>query len=277
MQELLGLVGPGRDPGALAELQHRLLRRRPVAACAGDEDLRLRRRRARPGARSSATASGEPGDVLAAQRGDRGDGAGIARRVAPASARARACRRSTSLGELGQRESRARPSRATSAPARRAAASSVSGVPPSWEMQTIRSASRRREHGLERLQRDAARLRRVERRPAADEDDATRPRAAAIASAPRASHVGLREHGTTGLAGHRSPLYHRSVPVFERHTLGNGLRVLTAPLPARPVGRLLRHARGRLALRARRRIAASRTSPSTCSSRAPSGARARAT
>ena len=45
VQELLGVVRAGRDPRALAELQHRLLRGRPVAARAGDEDLRLRRHR----------------------------------------------------------------------------------------------------------------------------------------------------------------------------------------------------------------------------------------
>ena len=60
VQQLLQLVRLGRNVRALAQLQHRLLRRRPVAARAGDEDLVLRRRRdleperlldARPGAR----------------------------------------------------------------------------------------------------------------------------------------------------------------------------------------------------------------------------------
>ena len=67
------------------------------------------------------------------------------------------------------------------------------------------------------------------------------------------------------------------MPVFERTTLDNGLRVLTAPMPQVAVGDLLRHARRRLALRDARRRTASRTSPSTCSSRERSGGRPRAT
>ena len=39
--------------------------------------------------------------------------------------------------------------------------------------------------------------------------------------------------------------------VYQRHTLSNGLRVLTAPLDHAQVGRLLHHARRRLALRGR--------------------------
>ena len=46
--------------------------------------------------------------------------------------------------------------------------------------------------------------------------------------------------------------YHRAVAVFERSELANGAAAAVGAAAPRPVGRLLRHARGRLALRARR-------------------------
>ena len=65
--------------------------------------------------------------------------------------------------------------------------------------------------------------------------------------------------------------------VYETATLSNGIRVLTAPIPhAQSVSCFLRMAAPPRATRRARRIA-SRTSPSTCSSRAPTAARARAT
>src|SRR5207302_1762765 len=102
-----GVMGAGGDPGALAQLEHRLLRSRPVPAGTRDADLRLRRdglvdpQRALDGA-------GEPGSVLAAEGGERRDRAGVARRVAP---RALELGRADDhlLGELAER--RVRPAR----------------------------------------------------------------------------------------------------------------------------------------------------------------------
>ena len=82
VQQLLRLVRVRVDPRALAQLEHRLLRGRPVATGADDDhllacgaaDLRLQRLldRAR-----------QPADLLAVQRGERRDRARVARRVAP--------------------------------------------------------------------------------------------------------------------------------------------------------------------------------------------------
>ena len=83
VQELLGVVRLGGDECAFAELEHRLLRGRPVGPGAGDEEalviagldgaLELCGHRVR-----------QPGDVLPAEGGERCDRAGVAHRVAPA-------------------------------------------------------------------------------------------------------------------------------------------------------------------------------------------------
>ena len=69
----------------------------------------------------------------------------------------------------------------------------------------------------------------------------------------------------------------RLMPVFERQTLLQRPAASDRADRPRAVGLLLHHARGRLALREPRTPAGSPTSPSTCSSRAPSAARPRAT
>ena len=93
VQELLGQVRLGGDVRAFAQLQRRLLRGRPVAAGAGDQPA-LVRRDGEPLARELCrNRVRQPGDVLAAQRGERGDRAGVARRVAVALLEPRACRR----------------------------------------------------------------------------------------------------------------------------------------------------------------------------------------
>ena len=84
VQELLGLVGLGRDPGTLAQLQDGLVRRRQVPArTRHDEALLLPHLRQRRRERLLDRA-GQPADVLAVQRRDRGDRARVARGVAPA-------------------------------------------------------------------------------------------------------------------------------------------------------------------------------------------------
>ena len=111
------------------------------------------------------------------------------------------------------------------------AASSVSGVSPSCETQTIRSASGGASTASSACTaqppvcaawNDVPQPTKTTRAPVGQPQvDAARPR----------SHSGCAKHRTTGLAGHGRPLYHRAVAVFERQTLDNELRVLTAPLP----------------------------------------------
>ena len=101
VQELLGLVRLGRDVRALAQLQHRLLRGRPVAPGAGDEPALVGADRLAVLERALDEAR-QAGDLLAVQRGDRRHRARVARRVAPALLDLR--RRDDDLvGELAER------------------------------------------------------------------------------------------------------------------------------------------------------------------------------
>ena len=275
VEQLLGLVGAGRDPGALAQLQDRLLRGRPVAARAGDEDLRLGRRRL--GERERL------GDRRRRARRSPRRGARRSRRRRRCSSRCGTSERSssgvqtiTSSASSASGES-AVPVTSHFGPGNARAASSVSGVPPSCETQTIRSASRRGEHGLERLQRDRRRsaprgtTSRSRRRP-------TRApvRQAEVASAPpRATRA-----GRTRFDGSRQAS--RVLYTIAAWPCSNGQRSPTGfacsprrcRTPSRsPVSSCSRPARATSAPR----TAASRTSPSTCSSRARSAARPRAT
>ena len=116
-------------------------------------------------------------------------------------------------------------------PANACAASSVSGVVALVADEHEHVGVRRREHGLERVDSVAARLGGVERRAAADGDDAAR----------RQPQVRRHLREPLGLRGDRAfasvlPATGASIPwpamgVFERHSLSNGLRVLTAPMP----------------------------------------------
>ena len=101
------------------------------------------------------------------------------------------------------------------------------------------------QHCFERLHREAAGLRGMEGGAAAREDD---PRVGGQLAVGRHAPqpVGLREDRTSGFAGHsrlytiapcappadnERPKEIPSMSVYERNTLSNGLRVLTAPLP----------------------------------------------
>src|SRR5207247_6056650 len=76
VQQLLRLVGLGGDERALAKLEDSLLRGRPVAAGAGDEEaLVLRHRLARREGRLDRVR--QPRDVLAAEGCDGRDRAGV--------------------------------------------------------------------------------------------------------------------------------------------------------------------------------------------------------
>ena len=104
VQELLGLVGDRVDPRALAQLERRLLRRRPVAARAGDEHTVLLERHGRL-RELRLDRAGSQAIVVAVHRRERGDGAGVARRVAP---RPLELRRADDhlVDELGERRGR---------------------------------------------------------------------------------------------------------------------------------------------------------------------------
>ena len=142
----------------------------------------------------------QPRDVLAVQRGDRRDRAGVARGVAP---RPLDLRRADDhlVGELGERRvgragDEPDSARGTPAPPRASAASS-----PSCETQTSTSASGGASTASSACTAQPAGLRRVERRAAAGEDDAR-----ALGQPPVGRHatqpLGLREHRTTRLARH---------------------------------------------------------------------------
>ena len=140
MQELLRLVRLGRDPGALAQLQHRLVRGGQIPARARHEEPLLlphlgQRRRERLLDRAR-----QPRDVLPVQRSDRRDRAGVARGVAPALLDLRRADDDL-VAELGDRPVR-RPVTSHRGPRQARAASSVSGVSPSCETKTSKSASR---------------------------------------------------------------------------------------------------------------------------------------
>ena len=102
------------------------------------------------------------------------------------------------------------------------------------------------------------------------------PPAAAYPSAPGTATRAARRPPTASSVPATVPLYHGRGWGLRAPTLPNGLRVLTAPMPHAQSVDLRRDARRGLALRDAE-TTGSRTSPSTCSSRAPSGGRRRAT
>ncbi len=238
----------GRGVDALAQLQRRLLRGRPVAAGARDHEAAVLRDRQALAGELLRDRVREPADVLAAQRRQRRDGARVGGRVAVA------------LLDLGRRdhdlvaEGCDRPLR-------------LGGHEPLRSREGARGLERqrrlalvadehehvgvgRREHGLERVDAVAARLRGVEGGAAADGGDAAfrQPQAGRHLGQPlrlrrdRLPHL-LARHGClytmAGDGGLRAPL------AVERPTGADRADA------ARAVGLLLRHARGRLALRDR--------------------------
>ena len=191
VEQLLGVVRLGRDKRALAELESRLLGRRPVGSGAGHEEAPVlgRMRAVREQTRDGV---GEPRDVRAAKRSDRRESARVARRVAPR------------LLELGRREHDLVRELRDRAPGR-------SGDRPDRPGKGAGCLERERrrslvtdadEHvgigwahdGVEGLHGLAARLSRVERGPAAREDDGSiRQPSAPDALRNAAQPVGLRE------------------------------------------------------------------------------------
>jgi hypothetical protein len=84
VEELLGLVCLGRDPRALAQLQHRLVCGCEIATRPRDEEPLLAADQGKIDRKPLRNRSRQPRDVLAVERGDRRDRACVARRVAPA-------------------------------------------------------------------------------------------------------------------------------------------------------------------------------------------------
>ncbi len=226
VHQLFGLVRGRIDPRALTQLERCLLRGRPVAPRAGDdhaflcEGLHVLQQ-------GFLNCVGQPGDLLAVQRVDRSDRARVARGVAP---RALDLRRGDdhlvrSLRELRLGVPRDEPD---------VAAEGLLGFHGQLGPALVRNADhdvgkRRPEHGLERVQGPAAGLRRVERGAAAGEDDVGFGREL-LRGRNLPQPLGLREHRATCLSSH-IPLYTMPrMSVYQRHTLSNGLRVLTAPL-----------------------------------------------
>ncbi len=84
MEELLGIVGLGRDPRAFAQLENRFVRRREVATSAGDEKALLPAERGKRRGQSILDGTRQPRDVLPVQRRDRRHRRRVARGMAPA-------------------------------------------------------------------------------------------------------------------------------------------------------------------------------------------------
>ena len=136
VQQLLRLVRLGRDPGALAQLQHRLLRGRRAPAPRPPRgallsSLRAAAQRAPP--RPRAGASRCPRRAAPRSRRRRR----VARGVAPARLDLR--RADDDLVAQGRRAAVSLPGDEPARPRHARAASSVSAVSPSWETPTSRS------------------------------------------------------------------------------------------------------------------------------------------
>ena len=180
VQDLLGLVGRRVDPGTFAQLQRSLLRGRPVAAGADDEHARLVERLHRLTKRRLDGVR-QPADVLAVERLQRGDGARVARCVAPRPLELRRADdnlvdelRKRRLGVAGHEP--------------HISAERALGLHRQRRLALVRDAHhdvgrRRLQHRLERTDRPASRLRRMERRAAARCARRARPVAAPCASA----------------------------------------------------------------------------------------------
>ena len=276
VEELLGVVRAGRDPRALAQLQHRLLRRRPVAA-------RRRRRGSSPAPAPARRARERRLDRVRKPRRR-------PRRAAPRSPRPRTCSSPCGTTSARPRASPTITSSASSASGESAAPVTSHFGPKNASRRLDRQRRRalvrdahhqvglrRREHRLERLHRPAARsaprgtTSRTRRRRRA------RPPAAAARRGTERSHSGWANTArrvSPGMAflysiatrvrlrapdaRERAPRPHRAA----RRTPSRSPASSCSP-PARATSAP--------------RTAASRTSPSTCSSRAPSAGRARAT
>jgi len=204
VEDLLGVVGLGGKVHALAELEDGLLRGRPVAACADDDDALVVGGREQVLREDARDRVGKRRDVLAAERREGRDRARVARRVAVGLLHLGRDDEHV-VGGLGERTlllARHEPDR------------------PGERLHSLERKPRlalvadddeevglgRGERGLQGLDRLAARLRRVEGRPAAGEDDASRgqpPVADALGDS--AKPVRLREDRLAGeVAGHVS-------------------------------------------------------------------------
>ena len=218
--------------GAFAQLQRRLLRGRPVAAGAGDQPALVRRDGEPLGRELCGDRVGSQRDVLAAQRGERRDGARVARRVAVALLEpwgadddlvAQRCERALRL-----------PGHEPLRPGEGARRLDGQRRPALVADEDEQVGLGRCEHRLERLDAVARGLGGVERRAAAD---------GGVAPG-RQPAIGGHSGEPVGLREDRRPHLRSAVPSATRPSIPcgrwrsstasrspNGLRVLTAPMP----------------------------------------------
>ncbi len=197
MEELLGLVRLGRDPRALAQLERRLVRGGEISSGSGDQEPLLFAYERKVGGERLRDRPRQPSDILATQRRDRRDRAGVARGVAPALLDLGGADDDlvAELGNRPVRPSRHEPARPT--PGARGFEGERGFALVRDEDEEI-GVTDRLQGELERLNRFASGHRRVKRRPAAGEEQ---PRAGG--KTPVSRHLrqplGLRPDGTPGL------------------------------------------------------------------------------
>jgi predicted Zn-dependent peptidase len=233
VEELLRVVGLGSDVCALAELEHGLERRRAIRAGSHHREALVARGSERLRTQLELHVRCEAAHVLAQERAPGGDRTRVARGVAVAllDPWGRDHHVVGYAGDRAARSARHEPRLALEALDRLAREGRLPLVADRDEDVRVGSTA---EDDLERLRGGAARERGVERRPAAGEENLRSVGQPALADplGNLPEPLGLGGDGRSGqLFGHGRCLYHRGVSVFEQTRLGNGIRVLTAPMP----------------------------------------------
>jgi predicted Zn-dependent peptidase len=234
VQELLRVVGLCGDVRALAELQHCFECRRDVAAGPGNEEAIVLGSPERFAIELPEDVGRETGHIFALERPTCRDAARVAHRVAVA------------VLDRGRRDDhvvdvpRDRAlGRARDEP--RLAGESADRLVREPRLALVRDRDehvrlgRRAEDDLERRRRPATGESGMERRAAAGEEEARFVRETLVAHpfGHLREPLGLHGNGSSGqLTGHgRLSIPSRDVAIFEKATLGNGVRVVTAPFP----------------------------------------------
>jgi predicted Zn-dependent peptidase len=231
VEELLGLVRLGRDVGTLAELEGGLLDRRQVARRSSHEPtLVLRDRKALPRQRR-VDRRREPRYVLAGERGDRCHGGRVARRVAPALLDLRRADHNlvARTGQGAVRRGRQQPRLTPPGPG--CLERGDRGPFVAYADQHVRVAVGP-EGQLEGLHRLSPSLGGMEGCPAPREEEASGRKPPVGAHAGEPVWLGRDRRARQFAVCHEAVYSMRgAMTVFERQTLANGLRVLTAPMP----------------------------------------------
>ncbi|TML69676.1 MAG: insulinase family protein [Actinobacteria bacterium] len=230
VQELLGLVGFRRDMRALAQLEHRLERRRPVAAGADHEPALMLRDWERILGEPHLDSVREGRDVLPEESPAGRHRADVARCMAVAllDGRRRDHHVIADARDRGVRLPRDRP---------RLAREPAHGLERQRRLALVADRDEGvggrgvAEHDVESVCRRPGRERGVERRAAAGEEDASGLREPGV-DPQRTQPRRLRgDGGGCQTAGHGGSIPCARVAVFERRELSNGIRVVTAPMP----------------------------------------------